>query len=47
MAASGGAGDLALKAEVARSAARSRIIADPSIISHFKDDQELFDLFCR
>lgn len=42
-------GDVALKAEVARAMARSRIVADAGITSHFKreEDPELWELFCR
>ena len=45
----GGDGERALKAEVARSMARSRIVADAGITSHFKreEDPELWELFCR
>jgi hypothetical protein len=44
-----GGDEVALKAEVARSIARSRIVADAGITSCFKreEDQELYDLFCR
>lgn len=45
----GGGDEVALKAEVAKSIARSRIVADAGITSCFKreEDQELYDLFCR